>query len=190
MIGAARVGRQEAAGVRSADLEAGEPVERALEDQVRQGDGRLEGVADHIAEVPVTLEALLELGGGTGTLGMDEHHHAELFGLGPEGVELRIADLLPVDAAADAGAAQPVLLHTLLQLLGGEIGVLQRHGCEGDEALGVRGACLRELLVLELADLPGEVAIRLVPVRVDAERLDVGPPSFRFRSASASGTAQ
>ncbi len=104
---------------------------------------------------------------------MDEDHHAELLGLGPERVELRIADLLAVDATADPGAAQPVILHALLELLGGEVRVLQRHRREGDEALGIRGARLGELFVLDLDDLPGEIAVRRVPVRVDAERLDV-----------------
>src|SRR5207245_5232800 len=85
----------------------------------------------------------------------------------PERVELRIADLRAVDAAADPGAAQPVLLHALLELLGGEVGVLQRHRREGDEALGIRGARLGELLVLDLDDLAGEIAVRGVPVRVD-----------------------
>src|SRR3989449_7778620 len=99
MIGAARVRRQEAAGVRRADPEAGELVERALEDQVRERDGGLERIADHVVEVAVALEPVLEVGRGTGGLWMDEDHHAELLGLGPERVELRIADLRAVDAA-------------------------------------------------------------------------------------------
>jgi hypothetical protein len=44
--------------------------------------------------------------------------------------------------------------------------MLQRDRGEGDEALRVRGACLGELLVLDLDDLPGEVAVRLVPARI------------------------
>src|SRR3989449_11767700 len=87
--------------------EAGELVERALEDQVRERDGGLERVADHVVEVAVALEPVLEVGRGAGALRMDEDHHAELLGLGPERVELRIADLRAVDAAADPGAAQP-----------------------------------------------------------------------------------
>src|SRR5436190_6509604 len=185
VIGAARVRRQETAAVRRADLETRELVERALEDQVRERDGGLERIADHVVEVAVALEPVLEVGRGASGLRVDEDHHAELLGLGPERVELRIADLHAVDAAADPGAAQPVLLHALLELLGGEVGVLQRHRREGDEALGIGGARLRELLVLELDDLPGEIAVRRVPVRVDAERLDVdallvhGPKSRR-----------
>src|SRR2546430_7471514 len=36
------------------------------------------------------------------------------------------------------------------ELLGSKIGVLQRHRGEGDETVGMRGACLSELLVLDL----------------------------------------
>src|SRR5207247_2337812 len=141
-IGARRVGRQIAAPVGPADRQAGEFVEGAVEDQVRERDGRLQRVADDVAQQPVALEPLRDLGGDARALRMDEDEHAELLGLGPERIELRIADLLAVDAAADAGAAQPVLLHAVLELLGGQIGILQRHRREGDEAVGMGGAGL------------------------------------------------
>ena len=55
----------------------------------------------------------------------------------------------------------------------GEVGILQRHRGEGDEALRVRRADLGELLVLD-PDRPLRATSRsAVPVRVDAERLDV-----------------
>ena len=41
-------------------------------------------------------------------LRVDEDEHAELLGLGPERMKLRIGQLLAVDAAADGRAAQPV----------------------------------------------------------------------------------
>src|SRR5207245_4242968 len=106
-------------------------------------------------------------------LRVDEDERAELLGLGPERMESRIAELLAVDAAADGGAAQPVLLQTGLELLGREVRVLQRHRGEGDEAIRVRRAGLGELLVLERDEPAGDVTIGLVPVRIDAERLDV-----------------
>src|SRR5437660_2235268 len=104
LIGAPRVRGEVAAAVRGADLEPGEAVERALEDQVRERDGRLERVADHVVEQAVALEAVGNLGGDPRALGMDEDRHAELLGLGPELVELWVAELLAVDAAADANA--------------------------------------------------------------------------------------
>src|SRR5437870_12579650 len=105
---------------------------------------------------------------------MDEDRHAELLGLGPERVELWVAELLAVDAAADANAAQPVVLDGFSELLGSKIGVLQRHRGEGDETVGMRGASPSELLVLDLDDGASEVAVGLVAVRVDAQRLKIG----------------
>src|SRR6266853_4944075 len=172
LVGAPRVRGQEASAVGGADLEAGKAVEGALEDQVRERDGGLERVADHVVEEPVALEA----GGRVqlrGALRVDEHRHPELLGLGPERVELGIGDLLAVDAAPDGGPAQAVLLHALLELGRGEVGMLERHGGEGHEAIRVGRADLGELLVLELADPGGDVPVRLVPVGIDAEGLDV-----------------
>ena len=88
-------------------------------------------------------------------------------------MKLRIAQLEAVDAAAEPGAAQPVALDALLELLGREVGMLQRDGRERHEPLGVRRADLGERLVLDLDQLRGHIALGRVPVRVDAERLDV-----------------
>src|ERR1700738_3975359 len=99
-IGSPRVGGQEAPAVGRADLEAGEAVEGALEDEVRERDGGLERVADHVVEEPVALEA----GGGVqlrDALRVDEHRHPELLGLGPERMEPGIGDLQAIDAAPD-----------------------------------------------------------------------------------------
>src|SRR6185295_4321215 len=56
-VGAARVGGEKPPAVGGADLEPGESIEGALEDEVRQREGRLEGVADHVVEPAVALEA-------------------------------------------------------------------------------------------------------------------------------------
>jgi hypothetical protein len=88
-------------------------------------------------------------------------------------MKLGIAQLQAVDAAAEAGAAQAVFLHALLELLDGEVRMLQRHRREGDEPVGLRRADLRERLVLDLDELARDVPVRRVPVGVDAERLDV-----------------
>ena len=145
---------------------------------------------------------------------MDEHHHAQFLGLGPERVELGVADLVAGDIAADRRPAQAVLLDAFLELLGGEIGKLQGDGGEGDKAVGMRGTRLGQLLVLDLDDLLGKVAIRLYQfglmlsasmsmpcssiassraassVAMSRSGRSAGPPSFRFISANASGTAQ
>src|SRR5882724_8320997 len=95
------------------------------------------------------LERDKENANNTQALRMNEDQHPELLGLGPERVELRVGQLFAVDAAADSGAAQTVLLDPVLQLLGGEVRMLQRHRGERDEAIGVRRAGLGELLVLD-----------------------------------------
>ncbi len=104
---------------------------------------------------------------------MDEDQTAELFGLRPDRMKLRIGELDAVDAPADRDTAQTELLDAVLDLLDREIGVLQRHRGEGDETIGLGGAQLRELLVLHLDERLRDVALRLVPVRIDAESLDV-----------------
>ena len=140
---------------------------------MRERDRRLERIADHVVEEAVALEASGDLGGHARALRMNEHEHAERLGLRPEWVELRVADLLAVDAAADGRAAEPVLLHALFEQLGGKLGMLQRHRRVGDEPVGIGRARRRELLVLDLADLLREVALGLVPIGIDAQRFHV-----------------
>ena len=106
-------------------------------------------------------------------LRVDEHEDAQRLGLGPEGVELRVAQLEALDTAAEAGAAQAVALDALLELLGGEVRMLERHAREGDEPVGLGRADLGERLVLDADQLRRDVPVRRVPVGVDAERLHV-----------------
>src|SRR4030095_11539666 len=182
LVGAPRVRGQEAAAVRGADLEPREPVEGALEDQVRERGGGLERVADHVVEEPITLEPAGRVQLRV-ALRMDEDQHPELLGLGPEGVELRVGDLLAVDAASDGRTTKVVLLHAVFQLGRGQIGMLQGDRREGHEAIRMRRARLRELLVLDLANVGYEVAVRLVPVGIDAEGLDVDAVRVHGREA-------
>src|SRR5436309_3443863 len=80
------------------------------EEQVRERDGRLERVADHVRQQTVALEPARQRLRCPCSLGMDEDEDAELLGLGPERVKLRVAQLLLVDAPADGSPAQPVHL--------------------------------------------------------------------------------
>jgi hypothetical protein len=57
MVGARRVGGKIAAAVCRDDLEAGEAIERAFEDQVLQGNGGVERIADRVRQPAVALEA-------------------------------------------------------------------------------------------------------------------------------------
>ena len=73
----------------------------------------------------------------------------------------------------------------MFDLLRGEVGMLQRGGREGDEAVGIGGAELDQRLVLDLDQLGGGVALGAVPVRVDAQRLDVDALRVHRRDAGA-----
>jgi len=71
-------------------------------------------------------------------------------------------------------SAQSELLDRVVELLGGEVRVLQGHRRQADKTVRLCGADFGELLVLQLDDLPGEVGLGLVPEdRVEAQRLDV-----------------
>src|SRR5215475_1252397 len=170
------VGRQEATGVCSDDFEARELVESALEDEMRQGDSRLERIADDVAQISIALEPMAKLHGGRVALRVNKNGSAQLLSLCPEWVEPWIADLIAGNAAADVCTAQTVLLDTLLELRGCQIGKLERHRRERHEPLRMGGTCLGEFLVLDCDDLFGEVAVcEFVPVGIDAERLHVDP---------------
>ena len=77
------------------------------------------------------------------------------------------------DAAADADPLEAELLHGVLDLLGRQLGMLQGGRGEGDEAVGVGGAELDQRLVLDPDQFGRDVAFGLVPVGIDAQRLDV-----------------
>ena len=79
----------------------------------------------------------------------------------------------PFDHAADRRALQALLLHRGLEFLHGEIGRLQGQRGESREAVGLRGAELGELLVLDLHDLAGEIAVAAVPERIDRQHFHV-----------------
>src|SRR4051812_19815199 len=105
---------------------------------------------------------------------MDKNHHTELFGLGPERMELGIRQLLAIDAAADQRTAQSEPLDPILELLCRDIRMLYGDGGQANEAVRLRPTYLGELLILQLDDLIGEVGLSLGPkVRIDAERFYV-----------------
>src|SRR5439155_20102568 len=117
MVRARGVRRQVATAVRGADLEPREPVERALEDQVRERDRGVERIADHVRQPAVALESSREV---RRALRVDEDQHAELLRLRPERVELRVGELVTGHARANRGAAQSKILDAVLELLDGQ----------------------------------------------------------------------
>ena len=61
----------------------------------------------------------------------------------------------------------------MLELLRGEVGKLEGHRGERDEAVGIARADLDEPFVVETHDFASGIAIGPVPERIDAERLHV-----------------
>src|SRR6266702_8043796 len=106
--------------MRGADLEARKAVERALEDQMRQGDRGFERVADCVGQQAAALQpaARLELPGAER---LHENQDAELFGLGPDRVEFGVGQFLAGDAAADRQTAQAECLDRTFELLDSEL---------------------------------------------------------------------
>src|SRR4029077_15113633 len=150
------VGRQIAARKRGADLQSRKSVERAFEDQVRRGGGAVERIADRALERALAEEPAR--GGDLArALRVNENQHAELFGLGPERVQLLVGEVLVIDAGVDQRATHPKLLYRVLQLLDSEPRVLQGNRGQPDKTFGLLGADFRQLLVLQLDNPAGEV---------------------------------
>src|SRR6266481_2462528 len=93
--------------MRGDDLQAGKAVEGPFKDQVLQGNGRVERIADRIRQPAIALEPLGKL---RRALRMDEENGAEFFGLGPYRVEFGVGEILSQHAGADGGATQSLLL--------------------------------------------------------------------------------
>ena len=143
--------------MRGADLQAGEAVERALEDQVRQRDRGLQRVADRVGQQAAAGQpaARFQLARAQR---VHEDQHAEFLALGPERMERGLASSSPATLPPTPTPRKPSCLHRVFDLLGGEFGILQRGGGEGDEAIGVGGAELHQCLVLHLDQLGRGVA--------------------------------
>src|SRR6476469_8661378 len=123
MIAARGIGAEIAATMRRNDLESGEAIQSALEDQMLQGDRGVERIADRVRQPTIALETLGKL---RRALRMDEQHRAELFGLGPDGMKFWVGKILSQHAAADRSPAQALLLDRGLKLLHRQVRILQR----------------------------------------------------------------
>src|SRR5262245_31093694 len=134
--------------MRRAQFEVRELIQRAIENQVRQADGGVEWIADGVGEPAVTLEAPGEFGRA---LRMYETQHAELLGLGPERMKLRVGKFLVGAACADCRATQAEFFHAMYELLDSQCRVLQRDRSKGDKAIRIHRAHLGEFFVLDAA---------------------------------------
>src|SRR5207248_8969278 len=170
--------------MRGANLEAREAVERPFEDQMRQGDRGFERVADRVRQetIPGQPAARFQFAGAER---VHEDEHPQLFALGPERVEFRVGEILASDTAGHADAAEAERLDRVLDLCGGEVGILQGRGRKGDEPLRLRGAELDQGLVLDPDHFGDGIALGPVPVWIDAERLDIDARLIHLRQTVA-----
>ena len=135
-VRAVGIGRWEPAAMRGANLEAREAVERPFKDQMRQGNRGFERVADRVRQktIPGQPAARFQFAGER----VHEDERPKLFALGPERVEFRVGEILAGDAADHADATEAERLDRVLDLCGGEVGILQGRGRKGDEPLRLR----------------------------------------------------
>ena len=118
MIRPGAVGRQVASVMRRAKLQTRKSIQRALENQMGEGNRGFERIADDVGQQAVALEPCREI---RNALGMQEHQNTKLLCLGPEGVKLRIGQLLAVDAPADRDATEPQTFDAILYLLSRQV---------------------------------------------------------------------
>ena len=123
--------------MRRKHLQAREAVQSALEDQMLQGDGGLERIADRVRQPSIALETL---GKFRRALRMHEQHGPKLFGLGPDRMKFGIGKILSQHATADRGTTQTLFLDCGLKLLHGEVRKLQAQRGKRAEPLRPGGA--------------------------------------------------
>ena len=179
MIDAAGIGRKIAAAVHREDLQLGMPLQHAVEDQVVQGDGGLERIADHVVEV----EAREPLGVGE-AVGMDDDERVELFGLLPERREVRLGELpCPRHWSGSPTPFMPSDFTQRSSSLAASPPSDERHGAERHEAVGLARDVFREPVVHQARGLDRDVERHGVEalvrrrhhqLKVDAHGVEIG----------------
>lgn len=96
-----------------------------------------------------------------------------------------MGEVLAGHAAANADTAEAKRLDRLLDLVGGEVGILQCGGRKGDEPIWLRGTELDEGLVLDPNQFSDGIALGPVPVWIDAECLDIDARLIHLRQTVA-----
>ncbi len=142
MVEAPGIHGQEPAAVGEDELEVGESLHDAVEDEPAGADGLLQRVADRVDEVVVHEPLRL---GEPGRV--EEDHEPELFDLRPEVVEPRAGDLDALDVRRHLDAPETELVRTAPQFGDGLGRVLHRDRAEGEETVGVIGRDLGQVVV-------------------------------------------
>src|SRR3989442_6910203 len=133
----ATVGRQVPTRMGSADFQPRKTIQDSLENQVGAEDRGFQRIPDGIAQTTFYLQPGVLRRPWRG-LRMHEDHDAELFRLGPERVELAIRQFLAFAAASDRGATKAQLPDRFIQLIGRQIGILQRNRSHAYKSVPMR----------------------------------------------------
>jgi hypothetical protein len=185
VVEAAGIHRHVAAAVGDADLEPAVAVEHAFEDQVADGESRIERVADDVVEIvrrqPTALGEPHRV---------QEEEDAELLGRGEHRGEAWRGEFLAIDVGAELDAAHAEVLDAAAHLGHRQLGRLHRQGAHGDEAVGMGGGDLGQVVVDQPRGLASQLGIGPVEVLrrrrrdrldVDAEPVHVGDAPRRGR---------
>ncbi len=139
---------------------------------MRQRDRCLQRIADRVGQQPAAGEPA-----GWFQLAcpqrMHEHQHAELLAFRPERMEARIGEFLAGDAAAHADAAEPSFFTAYSTCSAASSGCCRAAVANPANRSGLAAQVLRQCLVLHFDKLCRGVARRPIPVRIDAEHLDI-----------------
>src|SRR6266700_1195387 len=161
VIRAPRVRWQIATAVRTTNFEAWVAIQGPLENQVSEGDGRLQRIAHHVGEESVALKPLQTF---HESRWVQTQQTPQLLGFCPHRIEFGIRQLLAVHAAGNFKPTESQLLYAMLHLLDGEIGVLQSQSTKTYEPVRMSGAQCSDLINLAGDDLAGKIAVGPVVV--------------------------
>src|SRR6476660_5108232 len=93
-----------------AELQSRKAIQRALKNQMGEGNRGFEWIANDVGQQAIALQSLLEV---LDALRMEKHQDTQFLGLGPKGVKLRVGQLLAIDAAPNGDPAQPQALDAI-----------------------------------------------------------------------------
>src|SRR5215510_7282825 len=139
---------------------------------MREEDCSFQRISDRVAQAALSLQPWV-LRCTRRVLWVHEQQHTEFLCLGPERIELAVGEFLALDAASDGGAAQSQLSDGLVQLIGCQIRMLQRHSGHSYKSIRMLGTPLRYSFILKLNKVASQRAFCRVSPGIDIDRLIV-----------------
>ena len=172
VVDAARIGRQKPAAMRDDELQVGIIGEHAAKDQMMQSHRRIERVADHVVEVMVGEAPRFGK-----PVGMHEDDEAQLLAAREDLAKALGRQIVAGDMGHDLDAAEAQRFVQSVEFGERQLGGLERHGAETDEAVRVAAADIRNEIVDGARRLEPEIGVGAVIglARRRRDRLDVDP---------------